>query len=64
MSDFYTTQQLADKLGIGPDTVLTYPKTIDGWPQPIRINGRTLRWPKAEIDEFLEQRRESPHGTP
>lgn len=52
MQDFYSTKEVADKFGVGKVTILSWPKTVEGFPQPLRLNGRTLRWPKAAIDQF------------
>ena len=56
MSDFYTTKQVADKFGVGKVTILSWPRTVEGFPQPLRLNGRTLRWPKAAIDHFAQRK--------
>lgn len=59
MSDFYTTQELAEKFGVSKATILSWNGTVADWPKPLRLNERTLRWPKQGVDQFVKNRRES-----
>ncbi|MFM9595353.1 helix-turn-helix transcriptional regulator [Streptomyces scabiei] len=45
------TQQTAARLGVKVESVYTFARRLDGFPQPVRI-GRTLLWPERELDAW------------
>lgn len=60
---FLSTQQAAELLGIKSESVYTFARRLDGFPQPARI-GRTLLWPEKELrawrDTHPARRRDRP----
>lgn len=50
---FLSTDQAADVLGIKIESVYTFARRLEGFPQPTKI-GRTLLWPEAEIAAWRE----------
>jgi predicted DNA-binding transcriptional regulator AlpA len=51
MDGFLTTEEAAERLGVKVESVYTFARRLDGFPQPTRI-GRTLLWPEATIDAW------------
>lgn len=51
MDGLLTTEQAAKRLGIKVESVYTFARRLDGFPEPIRI-GRTLLWPEGELDAW------------
>jgi predicted DNA-binding transcriptional regulator AlpA len=60
---FISTDQAAERLGIKVESVYTFARRLDGFPQPTRI-GRTLLWPEAGIDAWREQHPARRRATP
>ncbi|MFF4303854.1 helix-turn-helix transcriptional regulator [Streptomyces sp. NPDC001601] len=48
---FLTTEQAAERLGIKTESVYTFARRLDGFPQPTRI-GRTLLWQATDLDSW------------
>jgi predicted DNA-binding transcriptional regulator AlpA len=48
---FLTTTETASRLGVKVESVYTFARRLDGFPQPTRV-GRTLLWPEAEVDAW------------
>ncbi|MFD8772131.1 helix-turn-helix transcriptional regulator [Streptomyces sp. NPDC057889] len=56
MSDdsLLTTDRAAERLGVKVESVYTFARRLDGFPQPTRI-GRTLLWRIHELDAWRAQ---------
>lgn len=48
---FLSTPEAARRLGVKVESVYTFARRLDGFPQPTRI-GRTLLWPEKELDAW------------
>jgi predicted DNA-binding transcriptional regulator AlpA len=48
---FLSTPDAAERLGVKVESVYTFARRLDGFPQPKRV-GRTLLWPESEIDAW------------
>ncbi|MFD9248512.1 helix-turn-helix transcriptional regulator [Streptomyces bottropensis] len=48
---FLSTAEAAEHLGVKVESVYTFARRLDGFPQPTKV-GRTLLWPEAEIDAW------------
>jgi predicted DNA-binding transcriptional regulator AlpA len=48
---FLSTDEVAERLGIKVESVYTFARRLDGFPQPTKV-GRTLLWPEGEIDAW------------
>jgi predicted DNA-binding transcriptional regulator AlpA len=48
---FLSTAEVAERLDIKAESVYTFARRLDGFPQPAKV-GRTLLWPEAEIDAW------------
>jgi excisionase family DNA binding protein len=57
MKELLTEQEAAEYLGMHTNTLLKMRKPgINKRPLPyVRINGKTIRYRKSEIDKFLEE---------
>jgi predicted DNA-binding transcriptional regulator AlpA len=51
---FISTDHAAEVLGIKIESVYTFARRLDGFPQPTKI-GRTLLWPEAEINAWRKE---------
>lgn len=51
---FLSTEQAAERLGVKTESVYTFARRLDGFPQPTRI-GRTLLWPADQLDAWRAQ---------
>ena len=49
-----STQQAAERLGIKVESVYTFARRLDGFPQPVKI-GRTLLWPAGQLDAWRSE---------
>lgn len=58
---FLSTSAAAERLGIKVESVYTFARRLDGFPQPTKV-GRTLLWPEAEIDAWRAQHPTRKHG--
>jgi excisionase family DNA binding protein len=54
-SPYVTIAELAKLIGVGLRTVKTW-RASGNLPKPIRV-GRTVRWLRTDIDEFLKRKR-------
>lgn len=48
---FLSTTEAAERLGVKVESVYTFARRLEGFPQPTKV-GRTLLWPEAEIDAW------------
>jgi predicted DNA-binding transcriptional regulator AlpA len=48
---FLSTVEVAERLEIKAESVYTFARRLDGFPQPTKV-GRTLLWPEAEINAW------------
>ncbi|MFM9635978.1 helix-turn-helix transcriptional regulator [Streptomyces turgidiscabies] len=48
---FLSTADVAERLDVKVESVYTFARRLEGFPQPTKV-GRTLLWPEAEIDEW------------
>jgi predicted DNA-binding transcriptional regulator AlpA len=48
---FLSTPETAERLGVKVESVYSFARRLEGFPQPKRV-GRTLLWPEAEIDAW------------
>ena len=57
-SPYISAEQVADLVGVGTPTVLVW---IDnpppGFPTPIKLTARTIRWHREEIEAWIASRR-------
>jgi predicted DNA-binding transcriptional regulator AlpA len=57
VSNFLTSQQAAERIGVSKSTLLRRLRQNKPVPPVIKIDERTLRWRASDIDEWLEGRR-------
>ncbi|WP_433360582.1 helix-turn-helix transcriptional regulator [Streptosporangium sp. CA-115845] len=60
---FLSTEQAAEHLGVKVTSVYTFARRLAGFPQPARV-GRTLLWPKTELDAWRAAHPARKHPTP
>jgi len=53
IEEHYTAAQLAERLGLNVDTVLTMFKPGKIWPV-VRLNARVIRVPASSVNRYLE----------
>ncbi len=63
MNDLITTKQIQALVGLGRSATHNLTRQA-GFPNPYRINARTLRWDRAEVLAWLEARKSSPTRKP
>lgn len=51
-SQYYTTKELADILGVCRRTLLKYQRN-DDFPKPLRLSSRYFKYNKAEVAAYL-----------
>ena len=52
-----STSAAGERFGLSGRTIARYVRDAADFPQPIRVNKRTLLYPVAELDAFVEARR-------
>ena len=57
-----TTDEVSDKLGIKVPAFHALRYREKTFPQPIRISTKVLRWDEADIDAWLNKRKEAESG--
>jgi len=58
-----TPDEVADKLRISKAALPGFRRREKGFPPPVRVSARVLRWDSEEIDTWLENRKETTdHG--
>lgn len=60
--DLLKPEQVSAKLGITNKALPGLRKRETSFPQPIRVSQKVLRWDEAEIDEWLNAKRENKNG--
>jgi predicted DNA-binding transcriptional regulator AlpA len=53
---FKTTKEMADILRIEPATLRRWAEADKNFPQPLRYNARTLRWPLPDVMAYIAAR--------
>ena len=48
---FLSTAEAAERLGVKVESIYTFARRLQGFPQPTKV-GRTLLWPEGEIDAW------------
>lgn len=48
---FLSTAEVAERLNVKVESVYTFARRLDGFPQPTKV-GRTLLWPTTEVDAW------------
>lgn len=48
---FLSTAEAAERLNVKVESVYTFARRLEGFPQPTKV-GRTLLWPEAQIDAW------------
>jgi predicted DNA-binding transcriptional regulator AlpA len=60
--DLLKPEQVSEKLGITKAALPGLRRREASFPQPIRVSQKVLRWDEAEIDEWLNSKREKEDG--
>jgi predicted DNA-binding transcriptional regulator AlpA len=55
-------EQVSEKLGITKAALPALRRREASFPQPIRVSQKVLRWDEADIDQWLNSRREAENG--
>lgn len=55
-------EELSDKLGISVTALHALRYREKTFPQPIRVSQKVLRWDEADIDSWLNKRKEEENG--
>ncbi|MFG5777972.1 helix-turn-helix transcriptional regulator [Comamonas sp. J-3] len=56
------TSAVSQRYSLSPRTIYRYTRVEAEFPQPIRVNSRTLLYSAAELDAFFQARRATTHG--
>ncbi len=48
---FLSTAEVAERLDIKVESVYTFARRLEGFPEPKRV-GRTLLWPEEQVDAW------------
>ena len=59
MNELMTTKEIQTLVGLGRSATHNLTRQA-GFPNPYRINARTLRWDRAEVLAWLEARKSTP----
>jgi predicted DNA-binding transcriptional regulator AlpA len=54
----WDVQQVADYFGVTPRTIWSWAES-EGFPQPVRVGRRYVRWYAPEVVKFLESQRQN-----
>lgn len=55
-------EEVSAKLGITKNALGSLRHREKTFPQPIRVSKKVLRWDEADIDTWLEQRKDTANG--
>jgi predicted DNA-binding transcriptional regulator AlpA len=54
---------VSTKLGITKGALNQFRRRENSFPQPIAVSPKVFRWDEADIDRWLNAKKESKHGT-
>ncbi len=55
-------EEVSDKLGITKGALPALRRREVSFPQPIRVSQKVLRWDEADINNWLNEKKESSNG--
>jgi predicted DNA-binding transcriptional regulator AlpA len=55
-------EEVSEKLGITKAALPALRRREDSFPQPIRVSQKVLRWDEADIDSWLNAKKERDNG--
>ncbi|MCG5031052.1 helix-turn-helix domain-containing protein [Mesosutterella sp. OilRF-GAM-744-9] len=58
----FSPQQVCLILGVCRNTLYNWTKDLPGFPQPVRVTSRTLRYRASDIESFLGRNKEEGGG--
>jgi predicted DNA-binding transcriptional regulator AlpA len=62
MMNLLKPEDVSAKLGITKAALPALRRREDSFPQPIRVSQKILRWDEADIDQWLNAKKERDHG--
>lgn len=62
MNNLLRPEQLCEKLGITKSALPGLRRRDKSFPLPIRVSQKVLRWDEADINEWLNQKKEKEYG--
>jgi predicted DNA-binding transcriptional regulator AlpA len=55
-------EEVSEKLGITKAALPALRRREESFPQPIRVSQKVLRWDEADIDQWLNAKKENENG--
>lgn len=56
MNKFLTDREVAERYGVQPITIWRWSDSLDGFPKPVKLAGRTTRWRTDELEAWEKSR--------
>ncbi len=52
MKKYITDKEVAERYGVSVPTIWRWVKTIEGFPQPVKLTTGTTRWSLSDLDNW------------
>lgn len=62
MSKMLKSSEVAGKLSLSMDAFYAFRRKTPDFPEPVMLSTKVARWAEEDVDAWITQKKEDPHG--